>query len=112
MGRFAGPFPPWVETLNGRRINFLPMFTIPKADSTPEVPKNRVLLNAAKEHPFPWPTATINKVMSWDFTNDEDFHTFKQTFFIKTLNDNMVKRDISFTSIKEIIYGLYRTKLL
>ena len=88
------------------------MFTIPKGDSTPEEPKNRVLLNAAKEHPFPWPKATIEKVMSWDFTNDDDFHVFKKTFFIKTLNDNMVKKDISFTSIKDIIKGLYRTKLL
>ena len=88
------------------------MFTIPKADSTPEVPKNRVLLNAAAEHPQPWPQATITKVLDWDLTNDAEFHEFKRSFFIKTLNDNMVKREVAFTSIHDIIKGLYRTKLL
>ena len=112
MGRFAGPFPAWVKTMNGKKINFLPNFCLPKIDTTLLNPKNRVLLNAAKEHPFPWPTATITKVMSWDTTSDAEFREFKESFFIKTLNDNMVKRDVAFTSIKDIILGLYRTKLL
>ena len=48
------------------------MFTIPKADSTPAHPKNRVLLNAAYKHPDPWSVEDWDFIMGFDFENSSD----------------------------------------
>ena len=56
MQKFLGPFPEWVTQFrvhltSGETIvlnlNTLPMFVIEKGDSTPKLPKFRVLLNAS-----------------------------------------------------------------
>ena len=90
------------------------MFTIPKADSTPTNPKNRVLLNAAYVHPEPWSVQDWDYIMNFNFedSSTEDWEKFKNTLLIRTLNECLEDRNVKFTSIKDIIKGLYRVKLL
>ena len=110
MQKFAGPFPESVTHINGDLLQYLPLFCISKADSTPQVPKNRVIINAAYKHP--WSAEQISTLLNWDFTSDEDFQKFKTSLFMRSLNDNLVGLDVSFSNIKDIIKGLYRFKLL
>ena len=114
LGKFLGPYPPWVRTLYGKPIKWVPMFTIPKADSTPSNPKNRVLLNAAYKHPDPWSVEDWNYIMNFNFNDagDAEWATFKNTLLIRTLNECLEDRKVEFNSIKDIIKGLYRVKLL
>ena len=44
-GRILGPFPSELAYFNGEKIFFAPIFTIPKADSTKENPRERVIVD-------------------------------------------------------------------
>ena len=82
-----------------------------------QFPKFRVLLNAATPHFlavewFPYIDSEVQDVLGRDFDGSQDFNLFKDSVFIRTLNENMSKRDIHFTRIKDIIRGLYRCRLL
>ena len=110
MHKFAGPFPEHVTHINGDLLQYLPLFCVGKQDSTPLIPKNRVIINAAYQHP--WSAEQVNELLNWDFTSDEDFHKFKNSFLMRSLNDNLVGLEVSFSSISDIIKGLYRSKVL
>ena len=47
-----------------------------------------------------------------DLMDSDGFEAFKKQAVIQTLNQNMQDREVSFTKIKDIILGLYKTKLL
>lgn len=50
LGKFAGPFPKHVKTVNSQIIRFIRTFTIKKYDSSMIKPKDRVLINASEEY--------------------------------------------------------------
>ena len=82
-----------------------------------QFPKFRVLLNAATPHSpaveyFPYTESEVQDVLGREFDGSLEYNLFKDSVFIRTLNENMAKRDIHFTRIKDIIRGLYRCRLL
>ena len=87
LKKFFGPFPKHVTHINNEEMVYLPVFTIPKADHTPLVPKYRVLLNAAKAHnPVRWfdkndifTEEVIRNVKSIDLNADIEFNKFNDS---------------------------------
>ena len=112
LKRFAGPFPSSVTHINGEKLDFNPMFCVPKEGDSPAFPKKRVIFNAAATHPIPYTRKQMDQVMKHDFENDPRFEDFREGLLVRTLNDNLVKQDVEFTRIKDIVQGLYRSKLL
>ena len=112
LKRFAGPYPFWVTHLNGERMDYCPMFCVPKPGDSPTTPKKRCIFNAAATHPLPVSKQVMDRVMSHDFANDRDFRNFQNSRFIRTLNQNLIKKEVSFTRVSDIVRGLYRCKLI
>ena len=110
MRKFAGPFGWQVTHINHRKLQYLPIFCVPKDDGTIEDPKNRVILNAAHVHSLS--AEELDFLEKLDLSNDSDFKAFKNTVFLRSLNDNLADMKISFTRIHEIIEGIYKSKLL
>ena len=104
LGKFLGPFPGWVKTLDQKALIFIRTFIIKKTDSSAKKPKNRVLLNASEELDY------------WEHfqpdPRDPDFVRFRNSKPIKTWNDALIKYSCSLPAARSIIEGFYKTKLI
>ena len=102
--KFLGPFPPSMTHWMEKKFIFNPFFTIEKTDSTELYRKYRTIFNAAAERPK---TQFQKDVVNGVYDNHPDFLEFMELAAIHTLNENIIKEDISLDSVKEIIRGMY-----
>ena len=102
--KFLGPFPPDMTHWMGKEFIFSPLFTLEKTDSSELFRKYRTIFNAAAKRPK---TQFQNDVVNGLYDNHPDFLKFKELAVIRTMNENMLKEEISLTSVKEIIRGMY-----
>ena len=104
LGKFLGPWPKWVKTIDGQPINIIRTFVIRKADWCIQNPKCRVLINASEEY------------SNWqDFQpsdSDPDFIKFRNSKPIKSFNDALIKITCSLPGARAVIRKLYVCKLL
>lgn len=104
MGKFLGPFPRWVKTLNGLPIRLITTFIIGKKDSTVASPKNRVLINCSEKHK--------NFESFQPPPGDPTFALWCKSKVIKTFNEALIRFSCNYTKTKDIIKGLYSCKLI
>ena len=104
MGKFLGPFPAWVKSINGNPIRLITTFIIQKQDTTLVRPKNRVLINCSEKLPA-WRSFQPSPT-------DPDFQFWRKSKVVRTFNDALIKFSCNFTSAREIIKGLFSCKLI
>ena len=109
LRKFLGCFHRDVTSFEGRPMSYAPLFTIEKGDSTKTAPKFRVIFNAAVKHKL---SPRQQEILDRRYDSEANFQAFLKEDFITTLNENMQTVGIRLDLAKDVIRGLYKSKLL
>ena len=103
LRKFLGCFHRDVTSFEGRPLQYAPLFTIEKGDSTLTIPKFRVIFNAAVKQDL---SPRQQKILDQRYDSDAHFEAFQKEEFITTLNENMQTVGIRLDLAKDVIRGL------